>query len=137
VEFKNLVNTLQTKYLSQQQRSKKINGLIDLLEKIRDNIKDFYEDYRQYKEDFAHDEASINSHYNEPLKSYLLKILKEKGEREIEKKASSTYNEYLQYYRQYLRSNRQTIIKMVKKNNQKKISRIFNEMESLLHSFWI
>ena len=136
-EFENLVNILQTKYLSQQQRSKKTKGLIDLLEKIRDNIKAFYEEYRNYKRDFAHDEARINSHYNEPLKSYLLKILKEKGEREIEKIANSTYNEYYHYYLQYLRSNKQTIINMVNKNNWKTISKIFNETESLLHSFWI
>jgi len=137
-EFKTLVGTLQNNYLQQQQRPRQIKGLIDLLEKIRDNVKDFHDEYRNYIEDFNHDEAHINSHYNEPIRSYLIKILEEKGKREIKNIVKSEYQEYLQTYRQYLRSNRQKIINMaIKRYNKRRIDRIFNEIESLLHSFWI
>lgn len=137
-EFKTLVSTLQHNYLQHQWRPQQIGGLIDLLEKIRDNVKDFHDEYRKYIEDFNHDEADINSHYNEPIRSHLLKILEEKGKREIKNIARSEYQEYLHIYRQYLRSNRQKIINMaIKKYNKQRISRIFNEIESLLHNFWI
>jgi signal transduction histidine kinase len=137
-EFKTLVSTLQNIYLQQQWKPQRIKGLINLLEKIRDNIKDFHDEYRNYIEDFNHEEADINSHYNEPIRSHLLKILEEKGKREIKNIARSEYQEYLHIYRQYLRSNRQKIINMaIKKYNKQRISRIFNEIESLLHNFWI
>jgi hypothetical protein len=137
-EFKTLVSTLQHNYLQHQWRPQQIKGLIDLLEKIRDNVKDFHDEYRRYIEDFNHDEADINSYYNEPIRSHLLKILEEKGKREIKNIARSEYQEYLHIYRQYLRSNRQKIINMaIKKYNKQRISRIFDEIESLLHNFWI
>jgi len=135
-EFKNLVNTLRTNYLGQQQPPRNIGDLIDLLRKIRDNINDFINEYEKYKMDLDQIEASINSRYKEPLRSYLLKILEE-GKKEIEKIAEDAYQEYLKKY-QILRTNRPTIKNLALSRRYKiTIDKIFNEMESLLHSFQI
>jgi DNA repair ATPase RecN len=136
-DFTNLINTLRNKYLSQQHPPTNIKDLINLLRKIRDNINDFISEYENYKKDLDWIEASINRHYNEPLRSHLLKILEEEGKKKITDIAKLTYHEYLQEY-QTLRNNRHQIKNLAISHRYKRtIDNIFNEMENLIHSFRI
>ncbi|NAZ26035.1 MAG: hypothetical protein GU343_00630 [Nanoarchaeota archaeon] len=135
-DFRSLVNTLQTSYLGQQLPPRNINPLIRLLRKIRDNIKAFIKEYENYKRDLDILEADINRRHKEPLRSYLLKILEKEGKEGIEGEARAAFQEYQQTYRQILRSNRYKIINLARRRKYKRtIDNIFNDMESILHSF--
>jgi hypothetical protein len=136
-DFTNLVNTLQNNYLNQQHPPKNINGLINLLRKIRDNIATFINKYESYKMDLDQIEASINGRYNEPLRSHLLKILEKEGKEKIKNIAVATHQEYLKEYLT-LRNNRLQIKNLaISHKNKRTIDKIFNEMENLIHSFRI
>jgi hypothetical protein len=133
-KLKDLVNTLQNVHLSQQRTSLNIKYLINLLEKFKDNIKDLHSTYRDYIEYLDNEKAEINSHYDDPLRSYLLKILEEE-EKKIEDIAKTAYKKYNDLYKQLL-LNRQKIIDMaIKDPDKRKINDIFNQIGNLLHNF--
>ena len=138
-ELSTLVNILQTNYLNKRVSPKniKIKDLIDLLREIRNNINDFINEYQQYKTDLDQIEATINRHHKEPLRSHLLKILEKEGKEKIKNKAKNTYNDYQQKYI-FLRINKHNIRNLALSQKYKRIiDNIFNDMESLLHSFQI
>jgi hypothetical protein len=135
-DFRNLVRTLQRNYLGQQRPPQRINNLIDLLRKIRDNINAFINEYENYKRDLDVLEADINRRHKEPLRSYLLKILEKEGKEKIEREAGAAYQEYQYIYQRILRSNRYNIINLAQSWKYKRtIDNIFNDMENILHSF--
>jgi hypothetical protein len=136
-EFKDLVDTLKNNYLSQQQTSINIIDLINLLEKIRDNIKYLYNIYSHYIDSLNQQENLINSNYSGSLRLRLLEILEKEGKEKIENIAKNAYNKYFNLYQQYLRPNKQKIIDMtIGYSNKNMINKIFNEIVSLLNNFW-
>ncbi|NAZ25971.1 MAG: hypothetical protein GU343_00305 [Nanoarchaeota archaeon] len=134
-ELSSLVGTLQNNYLNKQQPPRNINDLIDLLRDIRNNINDFIKEYEKYKRDLDVLEADINRSHKEPLRSYLLKTLEKEGKEKIKNKAKTAYNNYVQTY-QTLRANKLKIRNLALNRRYKRtIDNIFNDMESILHSF--
>jgi hypothetical protein len=135
----NSVNILQNNYLNKQVSPQNINitYLISLLGYIKNNIKNFINEYQQYKTDLDRIEASINGLYKEPLRSYLLKILEKEGKKKIKDKAEAAYKDYLQICRPLLinRSNIKNLA--LNQNNKQKIDKILNDIDSYLSSFQI
>jgi len=136
--FESSINSLR-QYLGSR-RQKKAEKIIDLLRDIENNVKGFRGYYRGKKMEIKNDETFIEKHYNEPIKSELLKILRE-GEKKIDDEARKAFKEYSdKYYHelQPMKSLIVSIIMRVKNRGRKRrvIENIYADIEDTINNFW-
>jgi len=109
------------------------NQIKKLLEDIKNDIDNFYNNYRQVKRDIKDAEFIINKHYNEPSRRYLLNILND-GEKRINLSAHEVRSECSNK----LLPNKNLIIRLSSSQNyQNAVIGIYKEIENIMNRFHI
>jgi len=111
----------------------KTKPIIKLLGEIKDDLKNFYNTYKQIKIDIKNNEIIINKHYNEPLRSHLLNILYN-GEKRINQKAQEVRSECSD---KLLRNKKLIIGLSSDPNYQNTVKGIYKEIENIMNRFHI
>ena len=122
--FESSINSLK-QYLNRHGK-KKAEKIIDWLRDIENNVEGFRGYYKGIKMEIKNDETLIEKHYDEPIKSELLKILRE-GEMKIDNEAKKALKEYFNKYYHELQPMKSLIVSIVMRmkgtNKRKRIKR--------------
>jgi len=135
-QIKNKIDSLinQLPQIGKPQNVKiKTKPIIKLLGEIKDDLKNFYNTYKQIKIDIKNNEIIINKHYNEPLRSHLLNILYN-GEKRINQKAQEVRSECSN---KLLRNKNLIIGLSSNQNYQNTVKGIYKEIENIMNRFHI